>query len=76
MARRRIPKPKTKLGVNHRTPAMVAATITVRCVYNKSHVKTLTHAEAAKIPKDDGFPLCEFDGGPMTVVKATLKKAK
>lgn len=42
------------------------STITVQCVYNKKHKKEID-ADTAD------FPLCEHDGGPMIVVKATIK---
>lgn len=45
--------------------------IKVQCVYNSTHTKTLTFAEARQ-----GVPLCEHDGGPMIAVQATLTTKK
>lgn len=46
------------------------STITVQCVYNKKHKKTID----ANSPDSVEMPLCEIDGGPMLVVQATVRR--
>lgn len=47
-----------------------AATITVQCVYNKKHRKTLD----ANSPDSMEMPLCDVDGGPMIAVQAKVRR--
>lgn len=49
----------------------MTATITVVCVYNKQHKRTLSAQEA-----EAGMPLCAIDGGPMIAFKAEIKKPR
>ena len=42
-----------------------SATITVQCVYDKKHKKTISYEEANR-----GMPFCDIDGGPMIAVRA------
>jgi hypothetical protein len=47
-----------------------AANITVQCVYNKKHKKTID----ANSPDSKDIPLCDVDGGPMIAVRATVRR--
>jgi hypothetical protein len=46
------------------------ATITVQCVYDKKHTKTLD----ANSPDSKEMPFCEIDGGPMIAVRAKVRR--
>lgn len=46
-----------------------AATITVQCVYNKKHKKTID-----VIVRTMEMPFCEIDGGPMIAIQAKVRR--